>query len=354
MKILLLTIAIFFASGASAQNKHNGHEYVDLGLSVKWATCNVGADSPEEYGDYYAWGETDTKSSYSYANCSTFGRSVEDITGTNYDVAHVKWGGNWRMPTESEFRELINECDWEWNGYGYTVTGPNGNSIFLSAAGSRYDDELGSDGSIGYYWSSTRFMENINNAEGLYFSSKYKFMEWSILYGGHSIRPVIGEIREKVHVDVAVDELTMVTNDKKIDTPDLFFTEDASEFDDFELDMFEIEEEILENDEIFTILEHPATFKGGGLGEFHKWAMEHVKYPQIAQEMGITGNVILEFVIDEMGLLGRIKVLQSPDPLLTEAAISVLQKSPKWKPGKHRGKAVKMKFVLPISFKMQN
>ena len=159
--------------------------------------------------------------------------------------------------------------------------------------------------------------------------------------------------QQKVQTKVLTDALTIVSNDKKIDTPDLLFTEDASMFDDFEFDMGEVEEEIVEDDEIFTILEDPATFRGGGLPEFRKWVMERIKYPQIAQEMGITGNVILEFVIDETGQLGRIKVLQSPDQELSDAAISVLQRSPKWKPGKQRGKAVKQKFVLPVSFKIQ-
>ena len=160
--------------------------------------------------------------------------------------------------------------------------------------------------------------------------------------------------QQKVQTKVLTDALTIVSNDKKIDTPDLLFTEDASMFDDFEFDMGEVEEEIVEDDEIFTILEDPATFRGGGLSEFRKWVMERIKYPQIAQEMGITGNVILEFVIDETGQLGRIKVLHSPDQVLSDAAISVLQKSPKWKPGKQRGKAVKMKFVLPVLFKLQD
>ena len=138
----------------------------------------------------------------------------------------------------------------------------------------------------------------------------------------------------------------------EIKQPELTFTEVASEFDDFEFDMGEVEEEIVEDDEIFTILEDPATFQGGGLGDFRNWVMDRVRYPQIAQENAIQGNVIVEFVIDETGQLGRIKVLQSPDPVLSDATIAVLQKSPKWKPGTKRGKAVKMKFVLPVLFKL--
>lgn len=111
----------------------NGHEYVDLGLSVKWATCNVGANKPEDYGNYYEFRQ--------------------------YDRAN--WGGSWRLPTKAELEELKNKCTWEWtkhNGVkGYKVTGPNGNSIFLLAAGYRDGSSLGYVGSKGFYWSSTPY-----------------------------------------------------------------------------------------------------------------------------------------------------------------------------------------------------
>lgn len=170
---------------------HKGHDYVDLGLSVKWATCNVGADSPEVYGNYYAWGEIVTKSRYSVANCGTLEKNIGDIKGTSRDVAHQKWGGNWRMPTIDEFRELIDKCDWEWDGDGYIVTGPNGNSIFLPAAGLRYEDELYGNGSYGDYWSSTPYSENTENALVLEFCKG----TWDIYKGdrycGLSVRPVL-------------------------------------------------------------------------------------------------------------------------------------------------------------------
>lgn len=143
---------------------------VDLGLSVKWAGYNVGADSPEEYGDYFAWGETTTKSSYYSDNSVTYGLSISKlesrgIIGSDgnltaaYDAATANWGSDWRMPTLDEMKELINECEWEWtsvNGVkGRLVTGPNGNSIFLPAAGYRSDTSLYDAGSYGEYWSAT-------------------------------------------------------------------------------------------------------------------------------------------------------------------------------------------------------
>ena len=140
----------------------NGYDYVDLGLSVKWATCNVGADSPEEYGDYYAWGETETKSSYYEGNSETYDENIDDITGTDRDVAHVKWGGSWRMPTADEFEELMDNCDYKWttlNGVwgGRFTSNKNGNSIFLPATGFYEGKSLEESGVYGYYWSSTPF-----------------------------------------------------------------------------------------------------------------------------------------------------------------------------------------------------
>ena len=127
---MLIVAMMSIASGAGAQNLHNGHAYIDLGLSVKWATYNVGADSPDEYGDYYAWGETATKSSYYAKNCITWEQEVGDISGTlQYDAATAKWGGSWRMPSLEEFNELQNNCTWEWT----TLGGANGYKVIKYA-----------------------------------------------------------------------------------------------------------------------------------------------------------------------------------------------------------------------------
>ncbi len=175
----------------------NGHEYVDLGLSVKWATCNVGASSPEDYGDYFAWGETKTKtkSSYDSDNSVTYGKQMSDIKGdSHYDAARSNWGGIWRLPTKAEFEELENRCTWKWttqNGVkGYKVTGPNGNSIFLPAAGLRYGSSLYGAGEIGCYWSSSPDESDSDGACGLNFDNSYQGVDWSRRYGGQSLRPV--------------------------------------------------------------------------------------------------------------------------------------------------------------------
>ncbi len=195
----------------------NGYAYVDLGLpsGLKWATCNVGATTPEEYGDYFAWGEVEPKEYYEwstykyykdskdpyahssltkYCNRSDFGRNgfadTKTVLDLEDDAAHVNWGGSWRMPTKVEQEELRKNCKWTWttqNGVeGYKVVGPNGNSIFLPAAGHMSKGSLERAGLTGYYWSSsleTNFpskAHNVRENDWDSYSRKY----------GLSVRPV--------------------------------------------------------------------------------------------------------------------------------------------------------------------
>lgn len=184
-------------SQACTANTINGHEYVDLGLpsGLKWATCNVGADSPEEYGDYYAWGETYTKDEYKEDNCDLWDVEMEDIGGDpEYDVATSEWGDDWRLPTEEDFNELVEECEWKWmkkkGVYGMRVKGPNGNSIFLPAAGFRDGSSPDDAGENGCYWSSTPDESNSYYACGLDFDSGDQEVNWNFRNFGHSVRPV--------------------------------------------------------------------------------------------------------------------------------------------------------------------
>jgi len=148
----------------------NGHGYVDLGLpsGTLWATCNIGSDTPEGYGDYFAWGETAPKETYNIDNYRYFdGSSLTKYTGfdnltvleASDDAAVVNWGAGWRMPTQMEMNELFNNCTHKktaMNGVsGLLFTGPNGNSIFLPATGGRYNSDLYYAGSCCYYWSSS-------------------------------------------------------------------------------------------------------------------------------------------------------------------------------------------------------
>ena len=178
------------------------HQAIDLGLpsGTKWASCNVGATIAEEYGEYYGWYDRRT-----YKHRKTFLQRLwpepyldfgSDIAGTEYDVAHVMWGGNWKMPTKEQFEELLHCCHAEWitlNGVeGYKFTSKiNGNSIFLPAAGYRYDSVLYNAGTYGYYWSSTQHPSRANGAYYLDFHSGNVDWSSSLRDYGRSVRPVV-------------------------------------------------------------------------------------------------------------------------------------------------------------------
>lgn len=187
----------------------NGHEYVDLGLSVKWATQNIGASNPEESGDYFAWAETKSKSCYHWATYSHgwFGYLNKYVTDSYYgkvdrlkkakpndDAAIVLWGGKWRMPTVDELEELRTKCQWTWASHkgvnGYLVTGPNGNSIFLPAPGFMVDTKLDRPGIYGGFWSSS--LGNTSDAAYiLYIKPTEVGVRGVARYAGYPIRPVI-------------------------------------------------------------------------------------------------------------------------------------------------------------------
>ncbi len=191
-----------------------GHEYVDLGLpsGTLWARCNIGASSPEDYGNYYAWGETTTKSNYDwttykwcrgssdrqtkYNTKSSFGTvDNKTVLEMSDDAAHVNWGGDWRMPTTEEWNELNDKCTWTWTTQGgkngYRVTGPNGKRLFLPAAGYRLGTSLYFAGSNGLYWSSSLGSDGPNDAYGMDFYSDFVNPQYYLNRCiGFSVRPV--------------------------------------------------------------------------------------------------------------------------------------------------------------------
>lgn len=193
----------------SGQN--NGHAYVDLGLSVKWATMNIGASAPEDFGSYYAWGEIAAKEEYNWttykysdAAGQTFTRYCVDaaygrvdgkaILDLADDVASLTWGNRWRMPTADEMAELREKCTWAWttlNGVsGYRVTGTNGNFIFLPPAGSVQDKTSMYVGTYGYYWSCSLDEAESDRAYGLYFDPRGVAENAGTRNSGQCVRPV--------------------------------------------------------------------------------------------------------------------------------------------------------------------
>ncbi len=168
--------------------------FVDLGLpsGTLWATCNVGATCPEQYGDYFAWGETSAKDSYTDDNY--FYSGTPTTLPSNRDAAAANWGNGWRMPTEAEFNELLNSCTYKWttqNGVnGCLFTGPNGNTIFLPAAGYRDDNGLNDADSGGYCWSSSLCTDCPGDAWGLDFGSVGFGMDDLYRCYGFSVRAV--------------------------------------------------------------------------------------------------------------------------------------------------------------------
>ena len=229
---------------AVVQDPFNGHEYVDMGNGLMWATCNVGASKPEEYGDYFAWGDTvpyykeghsqdnpcsdwkDDKDGYTWKNYR-FRTSVDSWdnvvelskynTSSSYgpidskttldaddDVASYQWGGSWRMPTQADWKELQDNCKWDWIDAGntefggiagYKVTsqkdGYKDRFIFLPATGHRFGTLLGYVGSHGFYWSSSLATGSPSYACGLYFNSGNMLWDYYLRRSdGFSVRPV--------------------------------------------------------------------------------------------------------------------------------------------------------------------
>lgn len=194
------------------------HEFVDLGLSVKWATCNIGATKPEEYGYYFAWGEVTPKEickweNYIHSNGShdnitkyctqdNFGKDnftdYKTILDAENDAAHVNWGGSWRMPTKEEKEELMEKCTWVLttengvNGYRVTsnVEGYTNQSIFLPSAGMIFEDAPCYVGDYGCYWTSSLDANNTYNAYYCAFSQTYNKLYCNSRCYGKSIRAV--------------------------------------------------------------------------------------------------------------------------------------------------------------------
>lgn len=235
--IIILTLASCLNATAqqnALEKATNGHIFVDLGLSVKWATMNVGASSPTDAGKYYAWGETKGKNDYSIFNYKFFRQTENEKIGNTYvfgkykrgyikyvnevqaskdgyeefydnkrildyedDVARANWGGGWRIPTVGEMNELATRCVWRWTNIRgkavYVVTGPNGNHIILPAAGARFRMKSCYVGEGGYYWTANIYTGPKNNGAYILHFTKdgHGITENETRYDGRCVRPVI-------------------------------------------------------------------------------------------------------------------------------------------------------------------
>ena len=203
-KIVLIFLAICaIVFNVYAQNDIiNGYSYVDLGLSVKWATRNLG------YSSHYSWGENDRKATYHRNNCHTCDKRMSDISGNaSYDAARANWGGSWRIPTKAEMEELVTKCTWTWTTQrvwnnesgrseetaGYKVTGPNGNSIFLPVTDGSVNAsslDFADKDAHGYYWTSTPHFCSDGTAYILIFNSSGYSVYSHQRHFGLAIRPV--------------------------------------------------------------------------------------------------------------------------------------------------------------------
>ncbi len=209
----------------------NNHPHmIDLGLpsGTKWACCNVDASKPEDYGGYYAWGETKTKNVYTresylyFLPTGGYQNIGSSICGTGYDVAHVKWGGSWQMPSAEQCKELIENCTFTWpkeflcNG-GYFM-GKNGGMIFLPAAGVRHDSDIYYRDSNGYYWSGSEYPNNTNVMYSIYFNYG-NYVNWYddnfVRYGGRPVRPVIPGKAQYLPLTLSDNTLSLKVGEEK-------------------------------------------------------------------------------------------------------------------------------------------
>ena len=190
------------SSYLTCPDDHHPH-LIDLGLpsGTMWACCNVGASTPEAYGGYYAWGETVEKNTYNWdtyihcdGNAETCHDIGSDIADSKYDVANVKWGFLWRMPSENQINELLDNCSLEYTKLksikGWKFTGPSGGTIFLPLAGYRWNENLFTASSCGYYWSSKKDPSYTDEAKYLFVGSTSTDLRLYDFGKGCSIRPV--------------------------------------------------------------------------------------------------------------------------------------------------------------------
>lgn len=334
-------------------------KYVDLGLSVYWATCNIGADSPSDFGNFYAWGETEAKSRYVWENykygdsrrITKYNRTDRTKTLSNDDdVARKENGEGWHTPTIDEWVELRDKCIWAWsynNGVrGYKITAPNGNSIFLPAAGYYYGSQgYNSKGIAGEYWTSDIRMENPKNAVNFKITKdEYNFYESSRCCG-LSIRPVLDKSYGYSNNNIGnIDNENPPKDDDEKLNMDNYMSYPYPQLKGKLKGVEEVEER-----KPLTIAEKMPSFKGN----VNAWLATHLQYPAVAAENGIQGKVLVRFVVGKDGSISQATIWRSVSPTLDREALRCVNLMPNWNPGYDQGEPVAVWFTLPVTFKLQ-
>ncbi len=343
LSILLSAITLF----GYAQPKA-----VDLGLpsGTLWATTDVGADSPEKEGVLVAWGEVKPKDAYEFENRKYYKHGWEDSpsgNGQNFYAGHTKytcdpehaykkildnlsvledsddvvrmtWGGDWQLPMSEDYQELLDKCTWtdsQLNGVkGVTITGPNGNSIFFAFNG--YKVGKNREKLYTYYFAKDKCTD-----VDMYYLFQPCHRRMSKEYYDHLGMHARGVIKKKA------------TNAEEAkNTSDTKNTESAKD------------------DEVFDVIEVNPEFPGG-LTAMSNFITKHIKYPKHELKNEIQGRVLVGFIVMPDGSIDDVKIVRSVTTALDNEAMRVVKSMPKWKPGMQNGQAVKVKYVLPITFK---
>ena len=290
---------------------------VDLGLSVEWASYNIGARNPYETGDYYWWASTNPIKNESDAqkifDWDETGQSFKKYNSLGMlispedDVAHKTLGGGWRVPTPDELYELVTKCTWEEAEYmnmkGYNVIGNNGNKIFLPYVGNPENA----------YWMGSYMSNSMSPNNVAYF--------YSLVISDKTMKE-IGLVDEKVKICV----LEVARNSAAVVRP--------------------VKDPV--HDVVEVMPEYP-----GGPDALSKYLSENIKYPEEAEEKGIEGKVILTFIVEKDGSVSEIEVANPVNPLLDNEAVRVVKSMQGWIPGKQNGKTARVKYTIPVTFKLQ-
>ncbi|MCQ2606016.1 MAG: energy transducer TonB [Bacteroidales bacterium] len=380
ISILTLCLHVIFAH---AQN--NIIDYVDLGLSVKWATCNIGANRSEENGYYFAWGETKPKSCYDKNSYKFRGYldnfDAPDILDKEKDVATVLLGGNWHIPTKNEWMELFEKCSWQrtiiHGVKGYKVVSSNGNSIFLPLAGRMVESNLYNEGILGYYWSSTAGYSPYNDAFSIHLSAYNNTERYESCYMGLSIRPVYTQslstkdnmpTENNIYNSNTLDpnsEYVMLADGtirkrksykaKQRDPEynmDEYFEAIKAEVDRRNKEGWDtnVTTDILNdetNEEVLFQTDIMPSFPGG-IDALMNFVYKNIEYPE---ESSSNGYIVIRFVVNKQGKAVQPEIIKSDNPTLARALLNLTDSFPTFNPGEKAGKKVPVYFYLPILFK---